>query len=113
MISEQVKLRNDIIEGNQLISEILGRRNDENMYTMKYHSSWDFLMLAVDLIETSCDARVAIYPNNCFIEYELTMEKNKSILVHKDNKTKILMVWKAVVEFLKVKLNFYESNQNI
>lgn len=116
-----------IIEGNKLIAEFMGdyraKYKVSNDYTLanamlktlKYHSSWEWLMDAVDKIES-----IIFYPKDIpnfstsfsFIIHKKFVMINGITAGYPANKTDVLdskrmAVWLSVVEFIK----WYNANK--
>lgn len=109
----------EIIEGNKLIAEFMGYKrignstwkyqywtNGSRSYhddTIKYNTSWDWLMEVVEKIETSADqdtghCEVTITENNCRIH---RFSYVKEFIKTYNSGSKIMAVWEAVVLFIK------------
>lgn len=111
-----------IIEGNKLIAEFMGFTDDylemRKGFTsgeLKYHSSWEWLMDAVDKIES-----ITFYPKDIpnfstsfsFIIHKKFVIINGIAAGYPANKTDVLdskrmAVWLSVVEFIK----WYNANK--
>lgn len=113
----------EILEGNKLIAEFLGIEKKiygetgityyidnipYQLFKLKYHSSWDWLMPVVEKIELDNSA-VVINNNECMIVHygkpDESIEKDFSKTFNSGN-TKIETTWIAVVAFIK----FYNNN---
>jgi hypothetical protein len=116
----------DIIEGNALIIEImnyhktkqtdnqlrpiyrvkiLGHSTLHTIGTMPHHKSWDWLMPVLEKIENI----VGLYTPNILIQYHACIIEDEDVyglfkFQNSDN-SKIIAVWKSVIEFLKWRKN--------
>lgn len=105
-------------ESNKLIAEFMGYVNttpedrDFNIYqkdgeplieamSMKYHTSWDWLMAVVEKIE-ELGHGVTIYRKGCHINNEVNFSTNGF-----NHSSKIEQTYKAVIEFIK----WYNQNK--
>ena len=111
----------EIIEGNKLIAEFMGGKieihksleeeivllgfewyftniHDWSSRNLQYHSSWDWLILVVEKIE-SMKHPVYISSNNCTI-YQ-SVGRDHGWIIDKYGKNKIEAVWLSVIEFIK------------
>lgn len=132
--------KQEIIEGNKLIASFMGGHlsnhpelNGVQVWsgyeliegrlnlpsTLKYHSSWDWLMQVVEKIEKlkfSSKAQSGSFPMKFTFLRDSKGESNIISLtcasidvpwIRKDNENKIEAVWLAVVEFIKWCNNFW------
>jgi len=128
--------RNETIEGNKLIAEFVELTTctdknhvDDKCYVdpfgtgyikaneLKYHSSWDWLMKAVEKIELF-NLEVEIFRNQCWINWlgggadkYPWLEKFDDMDIHykgEESINKITATWIVVVQFIK----WYNSQQN-
>ena len=105
----------EILEGNKLIAEFLGIEKKiygetgityyidnipYQLFKLKYHSSWDWLMNIVEKCES---IKVCNKGGFAFIITGTMCQWDSVTYI---GKTKIEAVWKAVVEFIK----FYNNN---
>ena len=95
-------MEKEIIEGNKLIAEFMGLsmlHNQTRLETLKYHSSWDWLMPVVEKIEQLLPWKeFKIYRRTAYLP-GFYIGKGKECLIVAD--TKIEAVWIAVVKFIK------------
>ena len=100
----------EIIEGSRLIAEFEGRLfygvhpisayggNTGNAFPdMRYHTSWDWLMPAVEKIENMGGFTVSIGFKDCLIQ----TGRRETITYTNNWETKIEGIFKAVVSFIK------------
>lgn len=111
-----------IIEKNKLIAEFMGAKmivedyyginiikfpdeSTKDLNGLKYHSSWEWLMDAVDKIQILRERF-----NNPKLEYGLTLinAMDRWLYVQHKSLSKKEAVWLAVVEFIK----WYNTNEN-
>lgn len=88
-----MKKQTEITERNKLIAQFMGLshlHNQTRVETLKYHSSWDWLMPVVEKIE-----KTFAYVNikGCAV--------NISTIIETSAPTKIEATWIAVVMFIK------------
>lgn len=89
-----------ILEGNKLIAEFLGWHLDPKR-SLKYHSSWDWLMPVVEKINATREYDVIIFRSGCHINdendliFETTLEEGRA------SENLIGRVWPAIVRFIK------------
>lgn len=93
----------EIIEGNKLIAEFMGLRwNNIPVSTkgrlMEYHSSWDWLMLVVEKIESN---GYVVEIKKRWIEIRSDNEIRNIQNYIEPDQSKIEAVWLAVAEFIK------------
>ena len=114
----------ETIEGNKLIAEFMGfkrksgaaehfevpkekqleyRAINLDLKNMPYHSSWDWLMPVVEMIETDASQEtghneIHITENTCEI---FRMSYIKPQFKNFDSKSKITAVWKTVVQYIQ------------
>lgn len=87
------------IEGNRLIAEFLGWHLDPKR-SLKYNSSWNWLMPVVEKINSSGEYDVIIFKTTCHINdpdailFETTYETSKKGSL-------IMDVWEVIVEFIQ------------
>lgn len=118
-----------IIEGNSLIAEFMGRLQEhhivegfdqeygtfesrpETEHDWKFHTSWDWLMPVVEKIQSmyvNVDIHGTSYDNNCYIHYsgaepeeQLLLEKLQSFKgIYIGNASKIEATYSAVIQFI-------------
>jgi hypothetical protein len=110
----------EIQEGNKLIAEFYGDISGITSYPdepFEFHSSWDWLMLAVEKISTLTISShnypiiVTIKKDFCLISYQDSIY-NQTIVVktvnRNDGKNTKEVVWLAIVDFIK----WYNENYN-
>ena len=115
----------EIIKGNKLIAEFMGAKmivddwdgislirfpdeSTKHLGALKYNSSWDQLMEAVEKIEKNCWIIITtrVSKTTCAIYQPY---KEFEIISRGDSESKIEAVWVAVVEFIKW---YNEKNKN-
>jgi hypothetical protein len=94
----------EIIEGNKLIAEFMGKKTTKIEYEknesvvcpvpLYYDSSWDWLIPVVEKIELG--ARVDIYGKACKIS-----QSQWTVDIAHINEKKIIAVWECVVDFIQ------------
>lgn len=111
----------EVVNGNKIIAKFMGGEFRENLpytyiksgwfntpannsqhiaqdYDFKYHKSWEWLMPVVEKIEKEnygfkiCRKVVEIY-----------LDDSKETIIHVKEESKIKSLFKAVVEFIKIK----------
>jgi hypothetical protein len=106
----------EIIEGNQLIAEFVGYvevdgikfdlpHNENHAEEYEYHSSWDWIMPVVERVE-SIGYWIRMDYNDVFVVVDDTNIVIENPM-RKDTDTKLLLVWRVVVEFVK----WYNKNK--
>jgi len=113
--------REEIIEGNKLISEFMGLRSFEDdrygkmwtnpvdkgsCFTLQYHSSWDWLMPVVEKLE-SLGYGFTVDPWGMEVIEYLSGEEELIIKIQKDEETKLEQYYYCVLETIK----WYNSNK--
>lgn len=123
-MGKQVSIDEEVLEGNKLIAEFMGlvpnpngdgrtyginafydedRWLADNWVSLKYHTSWDWLMAVVEKINSTVvkdygHMGVIIYTSTCHIndDYQIIIETTAT----KEGGIR-MCVWEAVVEFVK------------
>ena len=101
----------EILQGNKLIAKFIGMKYDSNanvyeddknaygLFSLKFHSSWDWLMPVVEKIENNLvnySHEVVIFGEHCHINQGKTHDMGYS-----SKGSKIASTWSAVVDFIK------------
>ncbi len=93
-------------EGNKLIAEFMKSRNRKisgfDITDLRYDSSWDWLMLVVEKIESldDHDYDVRIEGDDCMIQ-NYDHSKIVADQIGFDTRSKIKTTWLAVVQFIQ------------
>lgn len=101
-LPQNTQLHKHIVSGSALICEYIGEKANGG-----YHQSWDWLMPVVEKIEQQFTVKIIRYADECSNICEIeTTEYNPLQIAYcygydYDGKTKIQVVFDAVVEFIK------------
>jgi hypothetical protein len=87
----------EVIEGNELIRQFMGRgvAHDPRDNIYHYHDSWDWLMPVVEKIEQG-NYGIKMYRK----VVEIYFDDTKAIILRTKEKSRLESLYKAVVEFM-------------